>query len=147
MVSVHTTLIRLGICRGPFLSQTNVNIKSNDPDVLIEAGAIKFIDPMEQECALIAPNSESRPRKSEARERGGRDSQLKQGEEERERENMIVIRLMDRWARIRLLLSQTKPFHGFSIFQWKEQQSICREDNTHLSLHFSVTLQLTQKCR
>lgn len=62
LVSVHTSPFRL--VRPLFVvdpdSQRPVyevlGLDTNDPDELLEAGAIEFIDPEEQECAKIAPN-------------------------------------------------------------------------------------------
>lgn len=63
-VSVHTTPFRLVrplfvVSRSTLnLVYEDLGLHTNDPDVLIEAGAIEFLDSMEQECARIAPNHE-----------------------------------------------------------------------------------------
>ena len=62
MVSVHTTPFRLmrplfvvdkETCKPIYETK---NLRTKDPDELIKAGAIEYLDPMEQECARIAPN-------------------------------------------------------------------------------------------
>ena len=56
---------RQGIPMKPVHEELKLN--TNDPDILLEKGAIEFIDPMEQGCAKIALNLEA-VRKLEASE-------------------------------------------------------------------------------